>query len=57
VIIEQGKQKGKKKEERIKVAKKSERGLERPIVVFLSSPNKNVRLWQLHTISFFFFLT
>jgi hypothetical protein len=54
VIIEQGKEKEKKRKKGEGSKKKSERGLERPIVAFLFSPNKNVRLWQLQTISFFF---
>jgi hypothetical protein len=55
VIIDQGKQKEERRRE--KGRKRNERGLKTPIVVFLSSPNKNVRLWWLQTISFFFFLT
>ncbi len=61
--IKQGKKKEKrrKKGERRRKAKnkkqkkrESERGLKRPIVAFLSSPSKDVRLWQLQIATFFF---
>jgi len=61
--VEQGKgierrrkEKKKDKKEKKKRKNESERGLKKPIVTFLSSPSKDVRLWR-RQIATFFFLT
>jgi hypothetical protein len=53
VRVKQGKKKGKRHQKK----SESERGLERPIAAFLSSPSKDVRLWQLQIATFFSPLT